>query len=109
MLIRDGGHDFARGIGRHHEAPNERRPCSRANTAGTKTRVATVAHNRPPMTARPNGAFCSPPSPSPSAIGTMPMIMARAVISTAESGKAGLDGGRRGIPVLAEPLFGEGH
>ena len=34
------------------------------------------------MTARPSGAFCSPPSPSPSAIGTMPMIMASAVIST---------------------------
>ena len=34
------------------------------------------------MTARPNGAFCSPPSPSPRAIGTMPMIIARAVIMT---------------------------
>ena len=34
------------------------------------------------MTARPSGAFCSPPSPSPSAIGTMPMIMASAVIKT---------------------------
>ena len=34
------------------------------------------------MTARPSGAFCSPPSPRPIAIGTMPMIMARAVINT---------------------------
>jgi len=32
---------------------------------GTKKRVATVANMRPPMTARPNGAFCSPPSPIP--------------------------------------------
>ena len=31
-----------------------------------------------PITARPRGAFCSPPSPSPSAIGAMPMIMASA-------------------------------
>ncbi len=43
---------------------------------------AMVASNRPPMTARPRGAFCSPPSPRPSAIGTMPMIMASAVIIT---------------------------
>ena len=34
------------------------------------------------MTARPSGAFCSPPSPRPSAIGGMPMIIASAVIST---------------------------
>ena len=34
------------------------------------------------MTARPSGAFCSPPSPSPSAIGTMPMIIASAVMQT---------------------------
>src|SRR3989442_1398133 len=85
-LARDGGfrrrHELARGIGRHHEAPDERRPCSRANTDGTNTRVATVAHRRPPMTARPSGAFCSPPSPNPSAMGTMPVIMASAVIRT---------------------------
>ena len=58
------------------------RPCIMANTEGTKNSVATVANNSPPITARPNGAFCSPPSPKPSAIGTMPMIIARAVIST---------------------------
>src|SRR5215475_7207944 len=34
------------------------------------------------MTARPSGAFCSPPSPRPVAMGTMPIIMARAVIRT---------------------------
>src|SRR5580692_13532 len=55
---------------------------NRANTAGTKTSVAIVAHNRPPMTARPRGAFCSPPSPRPRAIGSMPIIMASAVMMT---------------------------
>ena len=40
------------------------------------------AHSRPPITARPSGAFCSPPSPMPSAIGTMPIIIARAVMTT---------------------------
>lgn len=34
------------------------------------------------MTARPSGAFCSPPSPSATAIGTIPRIIASAVIST---------------------------
>ena len=34
------------------------------------------------MTARPSGAFCSPPSPTPRAIGIMPMIIASAVMST---------------------------
>src|SRR5271169_59685 len=63
-------------------AGRARRPCSKLKNAGTKNRVATVAKTRPPMTARPSGAFCSPPSPMPSAIGTMPMIMASAVIST---------------------------
>ena len=53
-----------------------------ANTVGTKKRVATVANSRPPMTARPSGAFCSPPSPSPIAIGTIPIIIASAVMIT---------------------------
>ncbi len=44
--------------------------------------MANVATASPPMTARPSGAFCSPPSPSPSDIGSMRMIMASAVIST---------------------------
>ncbi len=52
------------------------------NTLGTKNKVATVAKSRPPITARPSGAFCSPPSPKPNAIGTMPMIMASAVMIT---------------------------
>ena len=39
----------------------------------------------PPITARPNGAFCSPPSELPMAIGITPRIMARAVIRTGRS------------------------
>ncbi len=34
------------------------------------------------MTARPSGAFCSPPSPRPSDIGSIPMIIASAVMIT---------------------------
>ena len=41
-----------------------------------------MANSSPPITARPSGAFCSPPSPKPSAIGTMPIIIASAVMST---------------------------
>lgn len=41
-----------------------------------------MAKASPPMTARPSGAFCSPPSPSPSAMGTIPTTMASAVMST---------------------------
>src|SRR5229473_2283398 len=59
-----------------------RRPCSRLKTDGTKMSVAIVAQKRPPMTARPSGAFCSPPSPEPRAMGIIPMIIASAVIST---------------------------
>src|SRR5580658_3367913 len=55
---------------------------SRRYMAGTKTSVAKVAKSRPPMTARAKGAFCSPPSPTPRAIGIMPSTMAPAVIST---------------------------
>jgi MFS family permease len=51
-------------------------------TVGTKNRVAAVAKINPPITARPRGAFCSPPSPRPNAIGTIPIIIASAVIST---------------------------
>ena len=32
-------------------------------TTGTMNKVTTVATNKPPITARPSGAFCSPPSP----------------------------------------------
>src|SRR5262249_50797392 len=59
-----------------------RRPWMMLKTVGTKKSVATVANTRPPITARPRGAFCSPPSPRPSAIGSMPMIIASAVINT---------------------------
>src|SRR5205807_1695014 len=52
-----------------------RRPWTSLNTVGTKKSVATVAKMSPPITARPSGAFCSPPSPRPSAIGTMPVMM----------------------------------
>src|SRR6185312_3573154 len=53
-----------------------------AYAAGTTNSVGKVATISPPITARPSGAFCSPHSPRASAIGTMPMIMAIAVIST---------------------------
>src|SRR2546426_12745537 len=49
---------------------------------GTMKSVAKVATSKPPITALPNGAFCSPPSPKPSAMGNMPMIIASAVIIT---------------------------
>ena len=52
---------------------------------GTKISVAKVANSSPPITALPSGAFCSPPSPMPSAIGTMPTIMAPAVMRTGRS------------------------
>ncbi len=58
------------------------RPCTTENTTGTNSKVAKVANIRPPITARPSGAFCSPPSPSPSDIGSMPIIIASAVMST---------------------------
>jgi len=45
---------------------------------GTKNRVAQVAKISPPITARPSGWFC----PASIAIGSMPMTMASAVIST---------------------------
>src|SRR5206468_7382760 len=44
-----------------------RRPWMMENTVGTKNSVAKVAKIRPPITARPRGAFCSPPSPRPMA------------------------------------------
>ena len=47
--------------------------------------MAKVANTRPPITARPSGAFCSPASPSASAIGIMPMTMASAVIRIGRS------------------------
>ena len=74
------------------------------------TSVATVASSRPPITARPSGAFCSPPSPRPSAIGTMPMIIASAVISTGRKRvKPASIAARVGVAMLGQPLAGERH
>ena len=60
--------------------PREARRCTTAKTAGRMKSVATVAAASPPITARPSGAVCSPPSPVPKAIGTMPASMAQLVI-----------------------------
>ena len=51
---------------------------------GTNSSVVTVPTSTPPITARASTAFCSSPAP-PSAIGTMPTIIAAAVISTGRS------------------------
>jgi len=45
------------------------------------SRVVGVANSNPPMTARASAACCSSPGP-PIAIGTMPTIIAAAVINT---------------------------
>src|SRR6202008_2417448 len=58
------------------------RPCTTLKNVGTNSSVDTVANNKPPITARPSGAFCSPPSPRPNAIGSMPITIASAVINT---------------------------
>jgi hypothetical protein len=49
-----------------------------AKTHGTNTKVVSVATIRPPITARPRGAFCV----SLSDIGKKPRIMASAVVRT---------------------------
>src|ERR1700745_3700998 len=74
------------------------------NTTGTNISVAKVAKIRPPTTARPSGAFCSPPSPRPSAMGAMPMIMASAVIRT---GRKRPTRGYNGIAQNLKPLARE--
>src|ERR1700735_1912026 len=56
--------------------------CSKANTHGTKRGVGTVATRSPPITARPKGAFWVLDID----IGSMPMIIAVAVISTGRMG-----------------------
>src|ERR1700722_19024953 len=66
-------------------SPPWRLPWTRLYIRGTKNRVAKVAIERPPMTARASGAFCSPPSPMPSAIGSMPTIIAKAVMMIGRS------------------------
>ncbi len=78
------------------------------NTVGTKNRVAMVAQINPPITARPSGAFCSPPSPMPSAMGIIPMIMASAVISTGRKRvKPASSAARVGSPSAGQMLLGE--
>jgi hypothetical protein len=55
------------------------------------------------------GAFCSPPSPTPSAIGSMPMIMASAVITHgAEADKPASSAAAVASPSSEQPLAGEG-
>ena len=61
------------------------RDCTKANTEGSTNRVAAVAAARPPITARPRGAFCWPDSPKASAMGSMPAIMAQVVIRMGRS------------------------
>ena len=56
-----------------------------AKTEGSTKRVASVAAARPPITARPSGAVCSPPSPNASAIGTMPASIAQLVMRMGRS------------------------
>ena len=51
-----------------------------ANTLGKTNSVANVAAIKPPITARPSGAFCCPASPKANAIGNMPAIIAKLVI-----------------------------
>ncbi len=63
-------------------APSAACAAGSCTSRGTTSSVIIVATTRPPMTARPSGAFCSPPSPSASAIGSMPRTIASAVIST---------------------------
>ena len=53
--------------------------------AGTTSSVAKVETTRPPITARPSGAVISLPSSKAKAIGTVPRIMAMAVIRIGRS------------------------
>ncbi|MNT28213.1 hypothetical protein D3C72_1638840 [compost metagenome] len=48
---------------------------------GNRSRIARVDATSPPITALPNGATCSAPSPIPIAIGNIPASMAAAVIN----------------------------
>src|SRR5258705_11797593 len=61
-------------------ASGSSRDWSVAKIAGGRLSVTKVAPMRPPTTARPSGAVCSPRSPSPSAIEIIPAIIAKLVI-----------------------------
>src|SRR6202043_3025187 len=80
--VRFGRWIGVRGYGRHCVILSSTTPCPwmRLYIRGTKNSVANVAIAKPPMTARASGAFCSPPSPNPRAIGSMPTIIAKAVM-----------------------------
>jgi len=56
-----------------------------AKVKGRIVSTAMVDAARPPMTARPSGADCSPPSPRARAIGIMPAIIAMLVIRIGRS------------------------
>jgi len=56
------------------------RSWTKENTRGRISRVAAVANNNPPITARPRGVVCWLPSPIPVAMGIIPAIMAMLVI-----------------------------
>jgi hypothetical protein len=55
---------------------------SEEKKCGTNNRIVTVEAISPPITALPNGATCSAPSPIPIAIGNIPANIAAAVINT---------------------------
>ena len=57
-----------------------RSPMISAKVDGTMNKVTKVETTKPPMTARPSGACSSLPCSSATAIGTMPTVMAQAVI-----------------------------
>ena len=61
------------------------RPITSAKIEGTTSKVANVDITRPPITARPSGACIWLPRSSASAIGTMPTVIAQAVIRIGRS------------------------
>ena len=60
-------------------------PITTAKIDGTNSRVANVDITSPPITARPSGACIWLPRSRASAIGTMPTVIAHAVIKIGRS------------------------
>ena len=60
-------------------------PITTAKIEGSTSKVANVDITSPPITARPSGACIWLPRSSASAIGTMPTVMAQAVIRIGRS------------------------
>jgi len=60
-------------------------PWKIVKSAGKTSNVAMVAPSKPPITARPSGAVCAPPSPRPAAIGNMPATIAPPVMRIGRS------------------------